>query len=347
MAWPGTPLAQQEVSRHFRSRLLTSSAIILGAVFILCLRLGHLQLIEGGHFRALSESNRLRLKRVAALRGIIYDRKGQVTVDNRPSFDVVVVPEDTPDLETTLSSLTLYLQNGEGLANGALPHDSRRPPYEGVVVKRDVDWSTLAAVETHQLDIPGVSVEVNPKRRYLPGGFAAHLLGYMGEISSEELTLLSNYRAGEVIGKFGVEKRWEEYLHGQNGFQHIEVDSVGRRLRILKKVETQSGFNLVLTLDRDIQSAAEEAMVGKEGALVVLDPRDGAILAMVSRPTFDPNIFARGIRPEEWQELLASPLHPLTNRAIQGQYPPGSTFKVVLATAISGATKGAKAINQA
>jgi penicillin-binding protein 2 len=155
----------------------------------------------------------------------------------------------------------------------------------------------------------------------------------MVEISSKELTLLSNHRVGEVIGKFGIEKGWEEYLHGQSGFQHIEVDSAGRRLRILKKIQAQSGFNLVLTLDQEIQSAAEEAMAGKEGALVVLDPRDGAVLAMVSHPTFDPNIFARGIRPQEWQELVGNPLHPLTNRAIQGQYPPGSTFKVVLAAA--------------
>ena len=327
-----TPNSLLEAPRP-QSRLLTAGAIVLGALFLLCLRLWHLQVIEGEHFRTLSENNRLRLKRVAAPRGVIYDRKGQVLVDNRPAFDVVVVPEDAPDLKTTLSSLALYLQDGAGVADGALPRDPRRPPYEGVVVKRDVDWSTLAAVESHQLDLPGVSIEVSPKRRYPPNGLAAHLLGYVGEISPKELVLLSNYHMGEVIGKFGLERQWEKYLHGQNGFQHIEVDSIGRRLRILKEVEAQSGFNLFLTLDRDIQSAAEEAMAEKEGALVVLDPRDGAVLAMVSRPAFDPNVFARGIRPQEWRELVNNPLHLLTNRATQGEYPPGSTFKVVLAAA--------------
>jgi penicillin-binding protein 2 len=316
-----------------RPRLLTAGAVVFAALLLLCLRLWHLQATEGEHFRALSENNRLRLKWMAAPRGIIYDHKGRVLVDNRPSFDVVVVPEDAPDLETTLSSLALHLSDGKELANGVLPRDPRRPPYEGVVVKQDVDWPTLVAVETHQPDIPGVSIEVQPKRRYPANGSAAHLLGYVGEVSPAELTLLSNYRMGEVIGKFGTEKQWDKYLHGQRGFQNIEVDSMGRRLRMLKEIEAQSGFDLVLTLDWDIQSAAEEAMTGKEGTLVVLDPRDGAVLAMVSRPAFDPNIFARGIRPEEWQELTTSSLHPLTNRAIQGQYPPGSSFKIVLAVA--------------
>ncbi len=314
-------------------RLLTVGTVVLGTICLLCLRLWYLQAIEGEHFRALSESNRLRLKQTEALRGIIYDRKGRVLVDNRPSFDVVLVPEDTPDIETTLNSLTLYLPGGQELANGVSSRRLRRPSYEGVVVKRDVDWSTLAAVESHKLDIPGVSVEVHPKRRYPSNGFAAHLLGYVGEISPEELILFSDYHMGEVIGKFGAEKRWEKYLRGRNGFQHIEVDSVGRRLRILEEIGAQSGFNLILTLDWDMQDAAEKAMAGKEGALVILDPRDGAVLAMVSRPAFDPNIFARGIRPEEWQELVTSSYHPLTNRVIQGQYPPGSTFKVVLAAA--------------
>ncbi|MBI3301843.1 MAG: penicillin-binding protein 2 [Deltaproteobacteria bacterium] len=222
---------------------------------------------------------------------------------------------------------------GTAFADGALPRDPRRPPYEGIVLAKDVAWSTLAAVEAHQLDIPGVSVEVTTKRHCPADGFAAHLLGYVGEVNPREMSLFPGYRLGDLIGKFGIEKSWETDLRGQGGGQQIEVDAAGRRLRVLGEVEASAGQSLVLTLDQDLQQKAEAALAGKEGAIVVLDVRTGDVLAMVSRPAFDPNLFARGITPEEWRSVTEDPLRPLNNRAIQGQYPPGSTFKVMMAAA--------------
>jgi penicillin-binding protein 2 len=201
------------------------------------------------------------------------------------------------------------------------------------VIAKDVAWSTLVAVESHQMDIPGVSVEVGTKRHYPPDGLAAHLLGYVGEVNPQEMALFPAYRLGDLIGKFGIERQWETDLRGRGGGQQIEVDATGRRLRVLGEIEASAGQSLMLTIDRALQEKTETALAGREGAVVVLAVHSGEILAMVSRPTFDPNMFARGIKPGEWRGLVTDPLRPLNNRVIQGQYPPGSTFKVMMAAA--------------
>ena len=309
-------------------------ALLMFLVFsVLVSRLWRLQVREGENLRSLSENNRLRLKRTPPLRGVVYDRQGQVLVDNRPSFNVVLVPEDSPDVKATLRALSNYLADNTLLKGELLPHNPRRPSYEGVVLAKDVTWSTLVAVESHQLDIPGVTVEISTKRQYSLDGLAAHLLGYVGEVNSQEMALFPGYRMGDLIGKIGIEKKWEADLRGQGGGQQIEVDATGKRLQVLGEVEARAGKSLMLTLDRDLQQKVEAAFEGKEGALVVLDVHTGEVLAMASHPVFDPNLFARGIKTEEWNSLSEDPLHPLNNRAIQGQYPPGSTFKVILAAA--------------
>src|SRR5215813_3286217 len=309
-------------------------ALLMFLVFsVLASRLWRLQVREGENLRSLSENNRLRLKRTPPLRGVVYDRQGQVLVDNRPSFNVVLVPEDSPDVKATLRALSNYLADNTLLKGELLPHNPRRPSYEGVVLAKDVTWSTLVAVESHQLDIPGVTVEISTKRQYSLDGLAAHLLGYVGEVNSQEMALFPGYRMGDLIGKIGIEKKWEADLRGQGGGQQIEVDATGKRLQVLGEVEARAGKSLMLTLDRDLQQKVEAAFEGKEGALVVLDVHTGEVLAMASHPVFDPNLFARGIKTEEWNSLSEDPLHPLNNRAIQGQYPPGSTFKVILAAA--------------
>jgi penicillin-binding protein 2 len=307
--------------------------VIFLALFVLSSRLWHLQVLEGENLRTLSENNRLRLKRIPPLRGVIYDRHGQVLVDNLPAYNVVLVPEDTPDMKTTLAAISRYITVSDILLSGVRPRDPRRPPYEGIVLAKDVAWTTLAAVESHQFDIPGVNIEISNKRHYPPAGFAAHALGYVGEVNPRELAQFSAYRMGDLIGKFGIEKSWEDYLRGRGGGQQIEVDAAGRRLRVLGEMEATAGQSLVLTLDAALQEKTENALEGKEGVLVVLDVHSGEVLAMTSRPTFDPNVFARGITTEEWRSLVDDPLHPLNNRAIQGQYPPGSTFKVMMAAA--------------
>jgi penicillin-binding protein 2 len=318
-------------SSHARIGVLGVVIFITFSVFIS--RLWHLQILDGENLHSLSDNNRLRLIRTPPLRGVMYDRRGNLLVDNRPSYDVVLVPEDTPDVQKTVEALTKYIAAGENFSGRIARRDLRRPSYEGILLAKDVSWPTIASVETHQLDIPGVGIEISTRRYYPPNGFAEHLLGYVGEVSPRELEQFSSYRMGDLIGKFGIEKRWEDILRGQGGGQQIEVDATGRRLRVLGAVEATAGQSLVLTIDQDLQRKAEDLLSGREGAIVVLDVHNGDVLAMANRPIFDPNIFARGITPDEWRSLTKDPLHPLSNRAIQGQYPPGSTFKVIMAAA--------------
>ena len=317
----------------FRRRLGIAFAVSVLAFSGLVLRLWHLQVAEGEYHRSLSENNRIRLKRVNATRGLVFDRHGKLLVENRPSFDVVMVPEDAREPARILDRLRDYLGRPLPDAEEALATSRNRPAFENVVLKRDVDWETLVVVETRQIELPGVSLQIGPRRSYLYGPLASHLLGYVGEVNAEELATLEAYRMGDTIGKYGLEKRWENHLRGENGGRQVEVDAFGRELDVLREVEEVPGANLHLTIDIDLQRAASEALEGREGAVVALDPRTGAILAMVSRPAFDPNLFAGGISSEDWKGLITDPLHPLQNKAIQGQYPPGSTFKIVVAAA--------------
>ena len=326
-------LGLQDPTPPSQARLGILGILILSVLLLLLLRIWQLQGIEGESFRNLSENNRLRLKRTPPLRGIIYDRNGQVVADNRPSFNVVLVPEDVADLNATLTTMSTYLAEQALFTNNTLPRDPRRPPYQGVVLAKDVTRETLVTVEAHQGEIPGVSVEVGSKRVYPPDGLAAHTLGYVGEVNVREREKFPHYYLGDLIGKFGIEKSWESHLRGKGGGQQIEVDANGQRLRMLGQEEARTGESLVLTIDLDLQKKAEAAMQGKEGAIVVLGVQTGEVLAMVSHPPFDPNVFARGIRSTEWRALMDDPLKPLNNRAIQGQYPPGSTFKVMMAAA--------------
>ena len=296
-------------------------------------RLWYLQVARGSEMRSMSESNRIRLVRVPAARGVVYDRHGEILVDNRPSFDVVFVPEDARERRRqVLRNLAGYLGNDEPGLMQAVRAPSKRPPYEGIVLRRDVDWQGVVALETHQFDLPGVSLQVGPKRYYPDGPLEAHLLGYVGEVSETELASGSGYRPGELLGKAGLEKSWDDDLRGVPGGEQVEVDALGRRMRVLEDVPDLPGSTLTLTLDRDLQEAADRALGEHDGAIVALDPRSGEVLAMVSHPAYDPNVFARGIRREEWRALVQDRKHPLNNRAVQGQFPPGSTFKVAVAT---------------
>ena len=325
--------ASQETLAACYRRIGVISLIVLFVFCALGFRLWQLQIVEGARFRTLSEKNRIRLNRLPSIRGLMLDRTGRVVVENRPSFDVVLVPEDTKDRLTTLRTLVSYLPETAGLLEGKVPRNPRRPAYEGISVARDVSWDTLVAIEAHQLDLPGVTVEVSSKRSYAAGNFASHLLGYVGEVNNTEMAQYKGYRPGDLVGKVGLEKVWEEDLRGYNGGQQIEVDATGRKLRILDEVKTQPGYNLRLTLDLELQEQVERALGEAEGAVVVLAVETGEVLALANRPAFNPNLFARGIKSNEWRALVENPLHPLTNRALRGQYPPGSIFKPIMALA--------------
>jgi penicillin-binding protein 2 len=323
----------RDIPRGFRSRVIATIVIVSIAFGSIALRVWHLQIRAGEQYRELSENNRVRLKRVRATRGLVFDRKGKVLVENRPSFDIVMVPEDAREPKEILGRLEGYVAEELPDARNALESAVDRPPFHPVVLRKDVDWPKIVAVETRQLELPGVSIRIGPRRSYPFGPLLAHLVGYIGEVNQDELARLEGYRMGDAIGKYGLEKHWEEWLRGETGGQQIEVDSIGRELRILREVEETPGATLHLTIDVDLQQAAYDALEGREGAVVALDPKDGAVLVLVSRPAFDSNLFAGGIRSDVWRSLLDDPLRPLNDKAVQGQYPPGSTFKIVVAAA--------------
>lgn len=316
-------------------RRATRCAFFVVAVFgLLLLRLAYLQISLGDYYRSLSENNRVRIESLRPIRGVIVDRSGEILVDNRPSFDLVVVPEDAGDLSVTLANLSHFLgESGENGIAKALSAASIRRPFEAVTLERGVDWATVVAVESHRIDLPGVSLRVGPQRRYRYKLFASPLLGYVGEISRSELEQSDGYRMGDLIGKAGIERALELYLHGRSGGRQVEVDAFGRQLRVLSEVPPVAGDTVVLAIDADLQRAAERALGEHEGAVVVMDVNTGEILAMASKPGFDPNWFAQGVTREQWSELVRNPLRPLNNRAVLGLYPPGSTFKVVMAAA--------------
>ncbi|NIQ39965.1 MAG: penicillin-binding protein 2 [Proteobacteria bacterium] len=310
--------------------------IALSIFFIFILfRLWYLQVIRGDEFSRLSENNRIRIRRVPASRGMILDRSKRILVDNRPSFQVSVVPEDIDDFDLLVSRMGKVLNlKGEEL-NSRITHRNSRRPFHPVLVKADIPRETLAILETHKMDLPGIVIDAVPRRSYNYDSLASHLLGYLGEIDDNELRQMRShgYPLGAFIGKDGVEKRWEAFLHGVDGGRQVEVDSVGREIGILSSVPARPGHNVVLTIDLEIQKTMESLLDGKIGAAVALDPQSGRVLAIASSPPFNPDLFASGIRQDDWISLLNTPFHPLQNKAIQGQYPPGSVFKIITALA--------------
>jgi len=330
-----TEINRQDGAPELRVRTMVLYYLLILAFLGLVARLFLLQIIQGERYVFLSENNRVRIKRIPGTRGMVLDRQGQLLVDSRPSFDLLFVPEDTEDADGTLRRLARYLDRPEDELVAIFEENKSRVAFDEIILSKDVDWATVVAVETRQLDLPGVTLRVRPRRSYLDGPMAAHVLGYLGEIGPKQLKLLKDqgYVLGDEIGQYGLEKKLEGLLRGQSGGQQFEVDALGRRIRVMHEVADIPGYTVHLTLDRELQETAFEALSGKQGSIVALDVRTGAILAMVSTPAFDPNSFARGIKSEDWRSLIKDRLHPLSNRAIQGQYPPGSTFKIIMAIA--------------
>jgi penicillin-binding protein 2 len=328
-------IGRKDGAPELRPRIRVAYLLLLVAFIGILARLIVLQVVEGERYSYLSENNRIRIKRILGTRGMVYDREGDLLVDSRPSFDLLFVPEDTENPEATLRQLARHLGRQESELLTIYQQSKSRGAFDDIVLGKDVDWSAVVAVETHQLDLPGVSLRARPRRNYTDGPAGAHVLGYLGEIGSRQLDRFKEegYELGDEIGQYGLEKKWEQYLRGRGGGQQVEVDALGRRVRVLSEVIAGPGYTVHLTLDRKLQHSAYEALQGKEGSIVVLDVNSGAILAMASTPAFDPNVFARGIRADEWRALIKDRQRPLSNRAIQGQYPPGSTFKIVMAIA--------------
>ena len=315
----------------WRRRVLALAAVVAVAFVGLLGQLWYLQVLEGGKLQELSDKNRIRIRPVAAPRGILFDRNGLALVDNRPAFTLSLIPREMEDRGTVLARLSVLLkiplrELEEGLER--VPPDSIRP----VRMRRGLSLEEVTRVEELKLELPGVVIEVEPQRVYPTSTFAAHLLGYVREVSDEQMKQ-GRYRRGDMIGQSGLERLLDEYLRGRDGGERIEVDALGRQVQVMRREEPNPGAQVITTVDRRIQEVAERAMAGKSGAVVVLDPRNGDILALTSSPAFSLDRFTGNLDREEWAKLVRDPLTPLMNRALQSQYAPGSIFKVIVAAA--------------
>ncbi|WP_246140433.1 penicillin-binding protein 2 [Euhalothece natronophila] len=309
---------------------LLVTALLLGAMGA---RLGHLQLVQGERNRQLAEENRIRILPKPPVRGNILDRNGNIIADSRLSYSAFLWPlaKAEPNWETTVNRLSEILNISVEEITSRLddvPVDSPQL----VRIARGLTPEQVTAIEEYNYELSGVELDIEPVRDYPYGSTAAHLLGYTGEITQEELDNRGgDYRLGDIIGRMGAEAAFEQRLRGEWGGQQVEVNGAGRIIRILGEQEAKAGRNVTLTLDIELQEAAEEALGNRVGAIVALDPNNGEVLAMASRPTFDPNIFSGNITSEVWQELQGKD-NPFVNRALRG-FPPASTFKIVPATA--------------
>ncbi len=321
---------------EYRVRLGAYAAWFLFCCFcLLSARLWYLQVMQGPYFRAQSERNRIKSIRLQPYRGNILDRSGRLLAGVEPSFNIGIVLKDAGDIESLLPRLEPLLDESPMNVRMRLVAAKGQPAYLPVIIKRNADWATVARIEARLYELPGVVVEVAPSRQYPYGKIAPHLLGYLAEVSLDQLKSgkFSHAVPGDLVGKYGVEARFEPLLAGKSGFKRVEVDAKGRMVRVVDVKLPRTGQDLSLTIDLDLQLAAEEALAGRPGAVVALDPRNGQLLVMASSPKFDPAIFANGLSSEEWKALNDPLLTPLVNKTIQGQYAPGSTFKTVMAAA--------------
>ena len=324
------------VSAEVFGRRLKLVTLLVTAVFVaLILRLWLLQVVRGPAYRIQSENNRIHLQDIAPFRGLIFDRHGELLVDNRPSFDLFIIPEDIQDRIRLMESLKVLIGVGPEYVSERLDKEAAKYPFKPALIKRNLSPEELAAVETHSFNLAGLMIQVKPQRHYIHNEFASHLIGYLGEISESQLNSgrYPDCKPGDLIGRYGVERAWDKDLSGLRGGEQVEVDAAGRKLRIISRKPPVPGENITLTIDKDLQLLAEKALEGKKGAVVALDPQDGEVLAMASAPAFDPNSFIGGIGRSDWVRMISDKDYPLQNRAISGQYPPGSIFKIVVALA--------------
>ena len=322
-------------SEWFDQRLSVALTIIVAAFVILIARLFYLQVIEGSELRRLSEINSIRLKSVDASRGLIYDTRNRLMADNRPSYDLSVIVKDADPLAETIAKLAGYTGIDAAELQESLEKQKGRQAYKPVLLKSDIGRDALAAIEVHRWDLPGIVVDVSPRREYIYSPSAAHILGYMGEISVKELKseAYSDCKTGDFIGKYGIERQREPWLRGQRGGQQVEVNATGQVVRVISTVDAIPGHNIVLSIDEPLQQKAEQLLKDQAGAAVAVDPSTGQILAMASSPSYDQNAFITGLSHDAWNALISDPQRPLSNKAIQAAYPPASTYKIIAAAA--------------
>ncbi|HKW85484.1 MAG TPA: penicillin-binding protein 2 [Nitrospiraceae bacterium] len=319
---------------HELQRRLTILKIgLLLVVVLLGLRLWHLQIREGPYYRELSQSNLTRSVILEPARGLIYDRNGLLLANNVPSFSLYVTLEDVEDREELVRKLVALIGLDESRLRKKLSERGSRLGQRKV--KDRMTLREAALIESHRLDLPGVMVQAESQRNFPTGLTAAHVIGYVGEVSADQLEQaeFAELHQGSIVGQYGVENTYDRFLRGHAGQKLIEADALGHEKRTVSVEKPQAGDDLYLTIDLRLQKLAEELLGEEAGAIVALDPTTGEVLALASRPAFDPNVLSRELTPKQWDEIVQHEGRPLNNRATQGQYPPGSTFKIAMAAA--------------
>ncbi|HKU73376.1 MAG TPA: penicillin-binding protein 2 [Pyrinomonadaceae bacterium] len=342
----------EDSSQNLRARLRFIQALVVLLLGVLSIRLYVLQVVRGERYAEIAENQRRRRLPILAPRGVIFDREGRVVVDSRPIYNVILSREDVKDkdLSTLIEPLSEGLAVDQDILRERFEVVKTMPAFESIQVKQGATPGDIAWVEAHNLEYPELRVEQQPQRRYPLDGSLAHVLGYVGEISPEQLAKQSykdkGLKPGDIIGLSGVEQIYDDYLRGTDGYREVVVDSRGRIQDEIETVAPIPGRDLVMTIDLDLQLAAEEQLrnsATKRGVLIATDPNNGEILALASAPSFDPNLFSQRITTKagraEYVKLLNDPETPLINRAVQSKYPPGSTWKIPMA--VSGLKQGA------
>nr|MBF0221812.1 penicillin-binding protein 2 [Desulfobulbaceae bacterium] len=329
---------------ELKRRVNIATLIILFFVMILVVRLWYLQILRGPDYVKLSENNRIRMQWVNAPRGNIWDRNGKEIVTNRPFFNVTWVREDAPNPDMVLKKMAVILKVDISELLERIREGQDYPRYVPIRLKEDIDWKTLVYIENHRYDLPGIRIEVLPSRKYIHDNLASHLIGYLGRINQKELNDAKNvnYQPNDHIGKLGIEKLYEDKLRGEKGQRYVEVDVQGFEQREIAVHEPLSGNDIKLTIDLDIQKAAEDALENKGGAVIVMEVNSGRLLAFASSPPLELEEFIGGISQKAWDKMQQNIMHPFLNKTVQGQYPPASTYKMV--TALAGLSEGV--INQ-
>ena len=336
-------------ARLVRSRVVVGAIVVVALICALIARLYYLQVVQYEYHSTLSENNRVHVQPIPPTRGLIFDRNGVVIADNRPSFSLSMTRERSGDWQQVLDVIVEVLQlTPEDRALFEKRMRQGRRPFEPVPILFELTEEQIARIAVNQFRLPGVEVVAQLVRHYPQGAHFAHSVGYMGRINEKELKTLDpvNYSGTHHIGKTGIERFYEAELHGQVGYEEVETNARGRVLRVLKRTDPIPGKDIVLSLDIKLQEAAEEALAGRRGAVVALNPNTGEVLAMVSQPSFDPNLFVTGISFKAYAELRDSIDRPLFNRILRGLYPPGSTIKpaVAIAGLDSGVITGASRV---
>jgi penicillin-binding protein 2 len=316
--------------RVVQSRLGIVQTVLVALLVLLGAQFWYLQVLRHREFKQKADTIQIRPVRIAAPRGALLDRNGRILVENRPSFNVVLSPDHVEDLDGTIARLARVLQVGEGQIRERLARSA--PPFGSVVVKVDASPDDVAALEARRLELPEASIQVVPLRSYPLAAAAAHALGRVGEVTDKQLqtTAFAGLEPGALVGQAGIEWQYNRQLMGKDGLRQVRVNSHGAEVEEAERRPPVDGPSLTLTLITELQTAMEQAFAGRSGSAIALDPETGEILAMTSTPAYDPNRFTTGIEPSLWARLTSDPETPLMNRVIQGQYAPGSTFKVVV-----------------